>query len=378
MPEALERTRALVREAVRKRLVADVPLGALLSGGVDSTIVVGLMAEFQDTPVHTFSIGFADDETYDETRWAREAAARFGTEHTEFRVEADSVSLVAELVGTYDEPFGDSSAIPTWLVSRLTRQSVTVALGGDGGDEVFAGYQRFLGVRVAERMPRPLVWLGDLIGRRLPHHSDFRHPSRRFGRFFKAASLSPEERWLRWIGFFPESPFDLLQEGVRKAALTEMEEGGDARAVLLRSFRRPLEEARGATSLGRALALNFHSYLPEDLLVKADRNSMAHGLELRSPFLDTALIEFAASLPDQIRTPGWRLKGLLKDAFQDLLPTGIRERPKMGFGIPLPVWFRTHWRPSSGRYAVVFRRSGKGLAQAGAPSFIGRGALDRP
>jgi asparagine synthase (glutamine-hydrolysing) len=343
--EARRRTRILVREAVRKRLVADVPLGALLSGGVDSSVVVGLMAELAEGPVRTFSIGFADDPAYDETSWARSVAHRFGTEHSEFRVEAGALELVEDLVRTYDEPFGDSSAIPTWLVSRHTRQEVTVALTGDGGDELFAGYARFLGMRLAEALPGPLVVLGDAVGRRLPHHPDFRHPTRRFSRFFRATALPAHERWLRWIGFFPDDPWALLREEVRERAIAAAgDDEEEARADLLESFRRALEGARGATPLGRALALNFHTYLPEDLLVKADRNSMAHGLELRSPFLDTELVEFAASLPDGVRNPRFRLKGLLKDSFRDLLPPGVRKRSKMGFGIPLPLWFRTHWK----------------------------------
>lgn len=343
--EAVERTRELVTEAVRKRLEADVPLGAFLSGGVDSTIVVGIMAGLLDAPVRTFSIGFADDPTYDETSWARIAAQEFGTEHTEFRVESDSVELIDDLVDAYDEPFGDSSAIPTWTVSKLTREHVTVALSGDGGDELFAGYARFLGMRVAEGLPKSLVALGDALGRRLPHVQNFRHPTRRFSRFFRAAALPAEERWLQWIGFLPDDPWGILRDGVREAAFEELGGEEEARRSFLESFRGPLRGAEGATTLGRALALNFHTYLPEDLLVKADRNSMAHGLELRSPFLDTELIEFTASLPDGIRNPRMRLKGLLKDAFRDLLPPGIERRPKMGFGVPLPVWFRNQWRP---------------------------------
>ncbi|HSW31542.1 MAG TPA: asparagine synthase (glutamine-hydrolyzing) [Longimicrobiales bacterium] len=333
--EAIARVRSLLRDAVERRLVADVPLGAFLSGGIDSTLIVGLMRERIEGPLRTFSLGFADDATYDETPFARAAARRFGTEHTEFIVEAHAVELVDELVEAYDGPFGDSSAIPTHIVSRLTREHVTVALTGDGGDEMFCGYPRFLGMAVAERVGRGVAALGDAVGRRLPHHPDFRHPLRRFQRFFAAAALAPEERMLRWIGYLPE---------VERYLRPELASAVDRRA-LTESFRVPWERERGQSSVTRALALNFETYLPDDLLVKADRCSMAHGLELRAPFLDTAVMEFAAGLPDRLRHRGRTLKWLLKRAFPDLLPPEIARRGKWGFGVPLPVWFRTHWRP---------------------------------
>ncbi len=334
--EARERIRALTRGAVERRLVSDVPLGAFLSGGVDSTIVVGLMAELADGPVRTFSIGFADDPRYDETAYARMAATRFGTDHTEFLVEARSVDLLEDLVDAYDEPFGDSSAIPTTIVSRLTREHVTVALTGDGGDELFAGYPRFLGAVLAERIPGWAVGMADAVGRRLPHDTDFRSFSRRFSRFFAAAALPPAERTLRWIGFFANRLDEMLSPPLRE--LLDRDE-------ITRSFREPLERDRMLPPLARTLSLNFETYLPEDLLVKADRASMSASLELRSPFLDTALMEFAASVPDRLRLPRGRLKGLLKDSFRDLLPADIARRGKMGFGIPLPTWFREQWRP---------------------------------
>ena len=333
--EAKERVREATREAVRSRLVADVPLGAFLSGGIDSTIIVGLMSQLTPDPVLTFSLGFADDPGYDETRFARMAAERFATKHTEFVVEADALSLLDDLVEAYDEPFGDSSAIPTHIVSRLTRQHVTVALTGDGGDELFAGYPRMAAMAWAERLPG---WLGGAAGAvasRLPHDPDFRSLSRRAARFLSAAALPPEERILRWIGYLPDWS-GLLRPGVAE------EVGRDA---VLAHFRGPLEHTAHLPPLQRALALNFETYLPEDLLVKADRCSMAHGLELRSPFLDCSLIELAASLPPSYKARRGNLKRVLKDAFSDLLPDPIVRRKKMGFGVPLPIWFRTRWRP---------------------------------
>lgn len=332
--ETIARVRELLGAAVDRRLVADVPLGAFLSGGIDSTLIVGLMRERMEGPLRTFSLGFADDPTYDETSFARMASRRFGTEHTEFMVEAHAVDLIDQLVEAYDEPFGDSSAIPTHIVSGLTREHVTVALTGDGGDEMFCGYPRFVGMALAEQVGRPVAALGNALGGLLPHHPNFRHPLRRFQRFFAAAALAPEERMLRWIGYLPEcEPY--LRGTLGKAV---------DRNVLTESFRTPWDRFEGESPLARALALNFETYLPDDLLVKADRCSMAHGLELRSPFLDTALMEFAAGLPDSMRRRGRTLKWLLKEAFPDLLPAEIARRGKWGFGVPLPVWFRTHWK----------------------------------
>ncbi|MBI4521381.1 MAG: asparagine synthase (glutamine-hydrolyzing), partial [Gemmatimonadetes bacterium] len=278
IPEAEDRLRSLVREAVSRRLVADVPLGAFLSGGIDSTIVVGLMSELADERVRTFSIGYADDPHYDETSYARLAAGRFGAQHTEFIVGAQSIDLIDRLVNAYDEPFGDSSAIPTYLVSQLTRQHVTVALNGDGGDEMFGGYLRFYGAIIAERMPRALARLGDALGRRLPHNPNYRSASRRFSRFFRAAALPMDERMLRWIGFFADQVDTLLRPEVR---------AGCATTDWSASFREPLGRVAHLSPLARTLYLNFWTYLLDDLLVKADRCSMAHGLEMRSPLLDT-------------------------------------------------------------------------------------------
>lgn len=328
--------RSLLARAVEKRLVSDVPLGAFLSGGIDSTIVVGLMSQLMSEPVRTFSIGMEDDPRYDETRYAQVAADRFGTEHTAFTLGAQEVGLLDDLLDAYDEPFGDSSGLPTYIVSRLTKEGVTVALTGDGGDELFAGYPRFLAAALAARFPRWVLEGGGAMARVLPHNQDFKSLSRRAQRFFAAAALPEEERMLRWIGFFPDRLGSLL-----RPELSELL----PREKLTASFREPLGRNSHLSPLARTLALNFETYLLDDLLVKADRCSMAHGLELRSPFLDTALVEFAASLPDRLRIRGKTGKYILKEAFRDLLPEPIRRRGKMGFGIPLPIWLRTHWRP---------------------------------
>ena len=335
--EVLDGVRSHFMAAVERRLEADVPLGAFLSGGIDSTLVVGVAARFLDRPIETFSIGFSDDAAYDETAFARIAAQACGARHTEFKIGEEPVSLVDELVRLHDQPFGDSSAIPTYIVSRLTRERVTVALSGDGGDELFAGYLRlFWGAR-AESFPRWMISGARSAVGLLPPSGGPRTLRARADRFLRAADLPMDQRMLCWIGFFTEGLSDLLRPWVR-GSLSEDE--------LLHPFRVPLERASGGTPLDRILQLNFETYLLDDLLTKVDRCSMAHGLEVRSPFLDSGLMSFAARIPDRYRAPGGRLKWALRTAFKDLLPDPILNRGKMGFGIPLDRWLREGWRPA--------------------------------
>jgi len=328
---AEERFRSLLRAAVERRLVADVPLGAFLSGGLDSSTVVALMAEAAGGRVKTFTIGFAGHSEYDERAHARVVAERFSTEHTEFVVEPKALDLVDRLVWHHDGPFGDSSAVPTYLLSELTRTRVTVALNGDGGDEVFAGYLRLYGGAVSERVPRLAFHaLGGLLGL-LPEPADRKHPLRFAKRFAEAGSLPLLERYLRWNAYFTENLAQLLQPEL--AASLDRER-------LLQSFRASFAAGEGST-LARLLQLNFETYLLDDLLVKMDRMSMAHGLEARSPFLDTAVVEFGASLPDRLRMRFGKGKILLRRAMKGLLPESIMARGKMGFGAPLAAWFRS-------------------------------------
>ncbi len=333
--EARGRLRELLRGAVRRRLISDVPLGALLSGGIDSTIVVGLMRELlgQDQ-IRTFSIGFADDPQFDETRYARAAAERFGTEHTVFTVTAQSFELLERLVWHYDQPFGDSSAIPTYLLAQLTKGHVTVALSGDGGDELFAGYTRFLAACWAERLPA-WVWASAAgVMRSVPAQRE-RSAVGRLKRLLEGAGLPLPERYLSWIAYIRD-PWDWLQQDgfAREGGLTS----------LTPAMAAWWDQTEGTSTLSRLLHLNFMDYLPGDLLVKTDRCSMAHGLEVRSPFLDTALIEYVAALPDHMKSRLWRTKTLLREACRDVLPAVIRRRGKMGFGVPLGRWFRSAWR----------------------------------
>jgi asparagine synthase (glutamine-hydrolysing) len=331
--EAEERFRGLLGAAVRRRLVADVPLGAFLSGGLDSSAVVAFMAEGAAGRVRTFTIGFVGDTAYDETRYARVVAERFATDHTEFVVEPKAVELIDRLVWHHDGPFGDSSAVPTYLLSELTRSKVTVALNGDGGDEVFAGYLRLYGGALSERLPRwAFRGLGAAVGL-LPEPADRKHPLRFLKRFADAGRLPLAERILRWNGYFP-SPLTLLRP--------ESLEWGRPDLVLA-SYA---AELGGESSpLARLLQQNFKTYLLDDLLVKMDRCSMAHGLEARSPFLDTAVAEFGASLPNRLRMKWGKGKLLLRRAMRDILPPSILARGKMGFGAPLGTWFRGDLQP---------------------------------
>jgi asparagine synthase (glutamine-hydrolysing) len=336
-PEAEEQFRILLRKAVERRLVADVPLGAFLSGGLDSSSVVAFMAEAAGSRVKTFTIGFAGGREYDEREHARVVAQRFATEHTEFVVEPKALDLVDRLVWHHDGPFGDSSAIPTYLLSELTRSRVTVALNGDGGDEVFAGYLRLYGGVLSERFPRWAFRATSAALGLLPEPSDRKHPLRFAKRFAEAGALPLAERYLRWNGYFTNGLVDLLRPELRHHA---------GRDDLLASYRLPLSRTAMAettgrnTTLARLLQLNFETYLPDDLHVKMDRMSMAHALETRSPFLDTALVEFGASLPDRLRMSLGRGKLLLRRAMKDILPPSILQRGKMGFGAPLGAWFR--------------------------------------
>jgi asparagine synthase (glutamine-hydrolysing) len=329
--EAEERFRSLVRSAVERRLVADVPLGAFLSGGLDSSTVVALMAEAAGGRVKTFTIGFAGHTEYDERAHARVVAERFATEHTEFVVEPKALDLVDRLVWHHDGPFGDSSAVPTYLLSELTRTKVTVALNGDGGDEVFAGYLRLYGGALSERVPRAAFQAGAWLLGLLPEPADRRHPLRFAKRFVEAGTLPLLERYLRWNAYFTEELPTLLKPEF--AASLDRER-------LLESFRLSYAAGEGST-LARLLQLNFETYLLDDLLVKMDRMSMAHGLEARSPFLDTAVVEFGASLPDRLRMRFGRGKVLLRRAMKGILPDSILTRGKMGFGAPLGAWFRS-------------------------------------
>jgi asparagine synthase (glutamine-hydrolysing) len=329
LTEAAGEVRRHLERAVERRLVADVPIGAFLSGGVDSSGVVATMAALSAGPVHTFTIGFEDSDGFDERPYARSVAEHLGTEHVEFVVKPDAVGLVERLVWHYDQPFGDSSAIPTYLLSELTRGYVTVALSGDGGDELFAGYERFAAALALEsfhKLPSPIRAGLRTSAQRLPSNL----LSGRIGslqRFLSRAEMPVPNAFLAWISYMPEEQ--------RRRLL--LEDSDWATEDYLHYWR----ATEGADLLDRLLWLNLNTYLVDDLLPKADRMSMAHGLEVRSPLLDQDLVEFALRLPRRTRVGGLSLKRVLKKAVRDLLPNEILSRRKRGFGVPLDRWFRT-------------------------------------
>ena len=332
---AVAGVRERLTRAVERRLVSDVPLGAFLSGGVDSTIVVGLMSRLMAEPVKTFSIGFEGDPAYDETSYARLVADRFKTDHTEFRVSPSSIDLIEKLIWHHDGPFGDSSAVPTYIVSRLTREKVTVVLTGDGGDELFAGYLRFYAAVLSEQIPRAAGRTAHTLLSRLATPPNDRHWLARSQRFFRSMSLPLYDRMTRWNALFFEDLDGLLRPDFA-ASIQPVEK--------LRYIADALPMMEGRSTLGKVLHANFASYLPDDLLVKADRCTMANSLEARSPFLDRDLIEYVAGLPDDLKLRGRQTKVILREAFADLLPPAVQRRGKMGFGVPLGVWFRGELR----------------------------------
>ena len=330
-----ERIVSLFEEAVKLCLISDVPLGAFLSGGIDSTAVVGMMTKLSSRPVKTFSIGF-EDKAYNELRFARIAAKHFNTEHHEFIVRPEALKILPKLIWHYNEPFADSSAIPTYYVAERTREHVTVALNGDGGDESFAGYPRYQAVKLAEYYQRiPIRLREKLLGRlaeKLPSFAEAKTLRRRLKRFLGAISLSPERRYARWISFFDNRmKEELYSSGMKRAA-----EGIDSFEHLEALYR----EADGPTFLDKTLYVDIMTYLPDDLLVKIDIATMANSLEARSPFLDHKLMEFAASLPSHLKLRGLTGKYILKKSLKELLPPAIRRRSKMGFGVPMSRWFR--------------------------------------
>jgi asparagine synthase (glutamine-hydrolysing) len=322
--EASGEVLAALGTAVRKRLIADVPVGAFLSGGVDSSAVVALMAEATTAPVPTFTIGFDDATGFDERPHARLVAERFGTDHTEFVVTPDAVSLVDQLVDAHDQPFGDSSAVPTYLLSELTREHVTVALCGDGGDELFVGYERFLagvGAGVWSHVPAP----ARSVARSATAHLPGRRGAR-VARLVDTADLGLPDAFRRWISFVPD---DVV------AALCPDDDGWG-----IANYRTVWERSAGAATLDRLVDLTLRTYLLDELLPKVDRTSMAHALEVRAPFLDHELAELALRLPGRTRIRHLRLKSVLKDALRGTVPDLILDRPKHGFGLPLGQWFR--------------------------------------
>jgi asparagine synthase (glutamine-hydrolysing) len=334
--EALAALHTVLADAVRSHLVSDVPLGAFLSGGIDSSVVVALMAEASDRPVKTFSIGF-EEAGFDELPHARRVAQHLGTDHHEFVVRPDALGILDRLVWHFDEPFADASAIPTWYVSEMARRHVTVVLSGDGGDELFGGYTRYVPHPRVASFDRLAPVVGRAVAgaawRALPHGT-------RGKNFLRHVARDRRGRYLDSVTFYhADERRSLLAPAVR-AELAEW----DAE----RYFRTPFERLGGLPLEGQLMAFDFETYLPEDCLVKVDRMSMAHSIESRVPLLDHLVIEFAASLPPSLKMPGGRLKHLLKELAFSLVPRTILDRPKQGFSVPLRQWFRGELRDAFG------------------------------
>jgi asparagine synthase (glutamine-hydrolysing) len=330
--EAVAELREGLRRSVAACLVADVPLGAFLSGGIDSSVIVGLMAEASASRVKTFSIGF-DEPAFDELDYARQVAAHFGTDHHELVVKPDAIRILDDIVAHFDEPFADASAIPTWYVSEMARRHVTVVLSGDGGDELFGGYDRYVPdprVLAFDRYsPRAFRRVAAIAASRLPHGVRGKNFLRHVGRDTRG-------RYLDAIRFFSvdEKPALLTMDVQRRLGAPEPE------ARLARHF------ARYAALPWPSQMMRFdaETYLPEDVLTKVDRMSMAHSIESRVPLLDNEVIAFASALPSTLKIKNGRRKHVLKEVAAGLLPRAILDRRKQGFGVPLGVWFRGNLR----------------------------------
>lgn len=337
--EAIEETTRILRESTKLRLISEVPLGAFLSGGVDSSTVVALMAQESEKPVKTFSIGF-EEQDFSELEYARKVAEFVGAEYNEFIVKPNALEVLPTLVDHYGEPYADSSAIPTYYVSKETRKHVTVALNGDGGDESFAGYERYAAMKIADiyhRFPK--------LARKLfietpisiiPASEIKKSRIRDVKRFLQAAGLPKIERYFRWVSAFDHrAKSELYTENFAKLI-----SNSDSADILENWFRK----SNGNGILDATLLTDQMTYLPNDLLVKVDIASMANSLEARSPFLDHKVIEFAASLPENLKMRGFETKSLLKKIAAKLVPKEVIYRRKMGFGVPVGNWLRNEMK----------------------------------
>lgn len=331
----------LLEESVKMRLISDVPLGALLSGGIDSSAIVGYMAKHSDRPVKTFSIGF-EEQTYNELDYARTVAEHFKTEHHELIIKPDAVDLVDNLVKNLDEPFGDFSIFPTYLVSKMAREHVTVALSGDGGDELFAGYDTYIADWVARGYQKiPAVFRNQIAAPlvdRIPPSPKKKGFVNRTKRFVKGMLLPPDLMHTRWMIFLQEQEKQKLYSG----NLLDTYERGNSYQFIQEYFRR---SQNGVTPLAQQEYVDVKTYLTDDILVKVDRMSMAPSLETRVPFLDHKVMEFAATIPTSLKLKGLTTKYILKKAVSDLLPEKILVRGKEGFSIPIKNWIMHELRP---------------------------------
>jgi asparagine synthase (glutamine-hydrolysing) len=336
--EVMEQVRTTLNKAVELRMVSDVPLGVLLSGGIDSTIITGLMASLSSQPIKSFSIGF-DTFGYNELPYARLVAERFKTDHHEFVVQPDIAQVVPEIVYYIDEPMNDSSVIPTYFVAKMAHEHVTVVLNGDGGDEAFSGYERYGEILSLLKFSKVIPWkMNDVlrsIVMSVPEDVDFYRFFAKARTFTEINHLSPAKFVMRsyqkWS--YPERQFLYRPE-----VLQDLE--ALAPFPLEKSLLVDFEKFSYLSVIDQMLAIDSQRYLPDDLLVKMDRMCMANSLEARSPLLDQEMVELAASLPETFKRKANHGKLILRKTFSDLIPETILNRPKHGFSIPLEVWFR--------------------------------------
>jgi asparagine synthase (glutamine-hydrolysing) len=354
--EAGERTIEILRDAVKVRLMSEVPLGAFLSGGIDSSAVVALMSQESSERVKTFSIGF-EEQDFSELHHARRVAEHVGAEHHEFIVRPDAVEVLPMLVDHYGEPYADSSAVPTYYVARETRKHVTVALNGDGGDESFAGYERYIAMGLTEKYRKIPSFVRESLIRQavnmIPTDPTRKSKIKSAQRLLAVVARPRAGRYMKWMSVFD----DELKEPLYTDSFRQQTQGANATGILENWFKR----ANGIGTVDTLLLTDQMTYLPNDLLVKVDIATMAVSLEARSPFLDHQVIEFAASLPQHLKLRRLTGKYLLKKVLRKLLPSENLTRRKMGFGVPIGHWFRGKMQPFLREVVLSEKALGRGL-----------------
>jgi len=340
----------LLRESVRKRLISDVPLGVFLSGGIDSSAVVAMMSTLMEpSDIKTFAIGFKE-RSYNEADSAALVAHHFKTDHRMEMIDGDMMlGVLPKIIDIIDEPFADSSIIPTYMVSRFTREHVTVALGGDGGDELFMGYPSFVAHRIAaiyDRMPWPVKKMAHLAPKMLPGRADYMSLQFKASRFLRGVRHAGSIRHQTWIGSFPPEEQMLLFSDTTDPSLFE------PRVIFSESLEH-FDRYREIPEIDKVEYLYIKTYLPDDILTKVDRASMATSLEVRAPFLDKEVADFAGTIPNDLKLKGFRTKHIMKEALRSILPEEIINKKKHGFAVPVGSWFRTGLK---GRLLETFER----------------------
>jgi asparagine synthase (glutamine-hydrolysing) len=358
IPELKEELFALLKESVQLRLISDVPLGAFLSGGIDSSCIVGLMRELGASPLKTFSIGF-EDQTYNELEHARRIAHRFETEHEEFILKPQALELTEFLINHLDEPFGDFSIFPTYLVSKMARQHVTVILSGDGGDELFAGYEHYQAQKLAQK-----AWLAPVhavlprLVKRFPPSEKKKGFWNKLQRYCQGLEQDPSLRHFRWMMFLHPRQKAALYSSAFKTEL-----GGPPPLNHLNPFQDHYAEMTAFDDVSAELFLDLKTYLVDDILVKVDRMSMAASLETRVPLIDHKVVEFIFALPGDLKLRGMTTKWIFKQTMERLLPREIINRKKEGFSIPIKHWLRRELKDLMLSYLAEDRIQQAGLFQ---------------